>query len=129
MIYIIFYIFIETFVSVEIASAIGPFWTFIEIILSAILGLFLIINHQYRLGEYFFALFKKEISNEEFEALNLYSLLGAILLIIPGFFTDTVGMLLQFGIFAKFFAVKILNLKRKKKDGGDDVIDVEIIED
>ncbi|HIE35326.1 MAG TPA: FxsA family protein [Campylobacterales bacterium] len=130
MIYFLLYLFIETFVSVEIASAIGPFWTFIEIILSAIVGVYLFINFQYRSNEYLMALARREISFEEFESLSLYTLLGAILLIIPGFFTDILGILLQFNAFAKFFAKKILNLKNRppKNKGDDDVIDVEIIE-
>ncbi len=130
MLYFLLYLFIETFVSVEIASAIGPFWTFVEIIFSAIVGFYILMNFQYKTNEYIMALAKREISIEEFESLSLYTLLGAILLIIPGFFTDILGILLQFNAFAKLFARKILNLKKRPPEnrGDDDVIDVEIIE-
>lgn len=128
MIYFLLYLFIETFVSVEIASAIGPIWTFVEIIVTAVIGIYILVNFQYRANEYLFALAKREISLDEFESLSLYSLLGAVLLIIPGFFTDILGILLQFNAFALFFAKKILHLKKKDKKGDDDVIDVEIIE-
>ena len=130
MIYFLLYLFIETFVSVEIASLIGPIWTFIEIVVSAIVGIYMLINYQYKANEYLFALVRQDISLEEFESLNLYSLLGAILLIVPGFFTDILGILLQFNAFAIFFAKRILHLKNKNKNkkGDEDVIDVEIIE-
>ncbi len=130
MLYFLLYLFIETLVSVEIAGAIGPIWTFLEIVSSAILGFFLLMRFQYRSNEYIMALARREITLEEFESMSLYTLLGAILLIIPGFFTDILGLLMQFGAFARFFASKILNLKKKPphKRGEDDVIDVEIIE-
>ena len=129
MIYFLLYLFIETFVSVEIASIIGPVWTFIEIIVSAIVGFYILMNYQYRVNEYLFAVAKREISLEEFESLSIYTLIGAILLIIPGFFTDILGILMQFHTIAIFFAKKILKLKKKSsKKGDEDVIDVEIIE-
>lgn len=74
------------------------------------------------------ALANGEISVEEFESMNLYILLGAILLIIPGFFTDILGILLQFGVFSRFIARKIFKLKSKRDMEDSDVIDVEIIE-
>jgi UPF0716 family protein affecting phage T7 exclusion len=60
-------------------------------------------------------------------------LVGAILLIIPGFFSDILGVLLQFSFFGTLFATKVLNLKNrnvnnKYKKDKDDAIDVEIID-
>jgi len=129
MIYFLLYLFIETVVSVNIASRLGGVLTFIEIIVSAIIGFYILMNFQYKANEYLFAVAKKEISLEEFENLSLYTLIGAILLIIPGFFTDILGILFQFKAFATFFAKKFLHLKKKPpKKGDEDVIDVEIIE-
>lgn len=72
------------------------------------------------------------ITVEEFQRMNMLSLLGAVLLIIPGFFSDMIGLLLQFGFFGTFVAKKILHLrekKRAKKEGDiEDAIDVEIID-
>ncbi len=72
-----------------------------------------------------------EITMEEFQKLSLFSILGAFLLIIPGFFSDILGVLLQFSFFGTLFARKILHLKRKKgmQNEENDVIDVEIIEE
>ncbi len=128
MLYFLLYLFIETFVSVKIASAIGPLWTFLEIIATALYGLWIIKNMHIQMMATMQALASGEISVEEFESMNLYTLVGAILLIIPGFFTDILGILLQFGVFSKFIARKIFKLKSKRSPEDEDVIDVEIIE-
>ncbi len=129
MIYLLLYLFLEVYVSVQIASAIGPVWTFVEIIASAFYGFWILRNMHIQLAATMQALAMGEISVEEFESMNLYMLIGAFLLIIPGFLTDILGLLLQFGVFSKFIARKILKLKSKKtKQGEEDVIDVEIIE-
>ncbi len=127
MLYFILYLFIETFVSVKIASVIGPFWTFVEIVATAVYGMWILKNMHLQLAVTMQALANGEISMEEFESMNLYTAIGAILLIIPGFFTDILGLLLQFGVFSKFIAKKIFKLKSKSRED-DDVIDVEIIE-
>jgi len=128
MLYFLLYLFIETFVSVQIASAIGPLWTFLEIIATALYGVWVIKNMHIQMMATMQALANGEISVEEFESMNLYTLVGAVLLIIPGFFTDMLGILLQFGVFSRFIARKIFKLKSKRASEDEDVIDVEIIE-
>ncbi len=131
MIYFLIYLFLEVTITVNIASAIGAFWTFVEIIISAMVGFGLIANFRYTFFESLQALNNREISIEEFQKLNAFSLLGAILLILPGFFSDILGILLQFGFFATLFARKVLHVKKYEnfnKGKDDDVIDVEIIE-
>lgn len=135
MIYFVLYIFFEVMISTKIASAIGGFATFIEIIVSAMIGFSLIANFRYTFFESLNALNNRSISIEEFQKLNAFSLLGAFLLILPGFFSDILGVLLQFSFFATLFAKNILHVRDNKKyknynDKGedDDVIDVEIIE-
>lgn len=135
MIYFVLYIFLEVMISTKIASAIGGFATFIEIIVSAMIGFSLIANFRYTFFESLNALNNRSISIEEFQKLNAFSLLGAFLLILPGFFSDILGVLLQFSFFATLFAKNILHVRDNKKyknynDKGedDDVIDVEIIE-
>ena len=127
MLYFLLYLFIETFVSVQIASLIGPVWTFIEIIASAAYGIWIIKNMHIQMMATMQSLASGEITVEEFESMNLATLIGAILLIIPGFFTDILGILLQFGVFSTFIAKKILKLRSKKRED-ENVIDVEIIE-
>ena len=127
MLYFLLYLFIETFVSVKIASAIGPFWTFVEIIATAIYGLWILRSMHLQMIATMQMLGSGEISIEEFERMNIATFIGAILLIIPGFFTDILGILLQFGVLSNFIAKKIFKLRSQKKED-DNVIDVEIIE-
>jgi len=135
LIYFILYIFLEVMISTNISSAIGGFATFVEIIISAMIGFSLIANFRYTFFESLSALNNRAISIEEFQKLNAFSLLGAILLILPGFFSDILGLLLQFSFFATLFAKKVLHVNKNNKyenfnDKGidDDVIDVEVIE-
>ena len=133
MIYFLVYFFFEVVITVDIASRLGGLATFAEIIFSAFVGFFLLTNFRYTLAQSMTALMSGTITVDEFQKMNLMSLLGAILLIIPGFFSDIMGILLQFGFFGTFIAKKILHLKEKKrrKDEGDydDAIDVEVIDD
>ncbi|HHD83971.1 MAG TPA: FxsA family protein [Campylobacteraceae bacterium] len=131
MFYFLIYFFLEVVVTVDIAGQIGGLATFFEIIITAFIGLFLLTNFRYTLAQSMHALMSGSITVDEFQKMNLMSLLGAILLIIPGFFSDIVGLLLQFGFFGTFVAKKILHLKEKKskrKGEYEDAIDVEIID-
>lgn len=133
--YFIVYLFLEVMISTNIASAIGGFATFVEIILSAVLGFVLIANFRVTFVQSLQALSKREITMEEFQKLNAWTILGAILLILPGFLTDIIGILLQFSFFASLFAAKVLHVKHFspetnfKKGREDEIIDVEIIDD
>ncbi len=131
MIYFLLYFFLEVVITVDIAGRIGGLATFFEIIFSAFVGFFLLTNFRYTLAQSMTSLMAGKITIEEFQKMNLMSLVGAILLIIPGFFSDIVGILLQFGFFGTFIAKNILHLKHKRKTHkgeNDDAIDVEIID-
>ena len=133
--YFIIYLFLEVMISTNISSAIGGFATFIEIILSAVLGFVLIANFRVTFVQSLQALSNRTISLEEFQKLNAWTILGAILLIMPGFLTDIIVVLLQFSFFASLFAAKVLHVKHFsrethfKKGREDEIIDVEIIDD
>lgn len=137
MIYFIVYLFLEVIISVNISSAIGGLATFFEIIISAFIGLMILANFKATLRENFMAVSYNCIDLEQFQRLNLFTIIGAILLIVPGFLTDIVGALLQFSIFTTMlvnrYNVKSDRCKKEeeynslKKDN--DVIDVEIISD
>lgn len=129
--YIILYLFIEIMVSVEISGKLGGLLTFVEIIVSAFIGFFLLTNFRYTLSKSVMDLMSGSISARDFQKMSLFTLVGAVLLIIPGFFSDILGVLLQFSFFGTLFATRVLNLKNKKnieKEGKNDAIDVEIID-
>jgi len=136
--YFLVYLFLEVLVTVNIATNIGAMATFLEIVLSAIFGFVLLANFRNTFTESMKAMQRRTISMSEFQKLNAFTLLGALLLIIPGFFSDIIGIFLQFSFFATMFAKKILHVKdnididdvpnlNKQKDN-DEIIDVEIID-
>ncbi len=117
-------------VTSNISGEIGGLLTFLEIIFSAGVGLFLLINFRYTVNQSMGMLMSGEMSIEEFQKLSLFTLLGAVLLIIPGFFSDMLGVALQFSFIGTFIAKKIFKLKNKKtkRKDNDDAIDVEVID-
>ncbi len=138
MIYFLLYLFLETIVSVNIASAIGGLATFFEIVFSALIGVAILVNFHSTMFENLRAVSFGQIDLEEFERLNLFTIIGAILLIIPGFLTDIIGILLQLSTFTSML-INRYGVQSKKenntfytdqiyKESQDDVIDVEIIE-
>ena len=137
--YFLVYLLLEVFVSVNISSSIGAMATFLEIILSAMFGFVLLANFRNTLMESMQAMQRRTISIMEFQKLNAFTLLGALLLILPGFFSDIIGVFLQFTFFATLFAKKVLHVKdnididdiqniNRRKDE-DEIIDVEVIDD
>ena len=140
MIYFVLYLFLEVMVSTNLASQIGGFNTFLELIFSAFVGFALMVNFRTTLLENMQAFSMQKIDVKEFQQLNLFAILGAILLVLPGFLTDMIGILLQFSVFTKMLVNRFTakstsnttyhragrnNTLHNEKD--DDVIDVEII--
>ena len=141
MIYFILYLFLEVLTSVNISSAIGGLATFFEILLSAFIGISILVNFRTTLLQNITAVSFNAIDLKEFQKLNLFTIIGAIFLIIPGFLTDIIGAFMQFSVFTSMivnrYNVKSGNEKinnvyesgqtNRQKDS--DVIDVEIIND
>ena len=137
MIYFVVYLLLEVLVSVNISSYLGGLMTFFEIILTAFIGIAILVNFRKTLVENLTAVSSNCIDLQEFQRLNLFTLFGAILLVIPGFLTDIIGLFMQFSVFTTMivnrYNVKSANCKPNfqnnniKKDSN--VIDVEIISD
>jgi 2-isopropylmalate synthase/UPF0716 protein FxsA len=135
MIYFIVYLFLEVLVSVNISSYLGGLLTFFEILFSAFLGIAILVNFKSTLRENFAAVSYNCIDLQEFQRLNLFTLIGAILLILPGFLTDIIGILLQFSVLTSMivnrYGVKSHKCKtdfeKNKSEKDSNVIDVEII--
>lgn len=134
MIYFLIYLFAEVYVTIEIASQIGGLVTFLEIVGSAFLGIFILMNFRHTLSENLDALRTRQIDMQGFSNRNILGLFGAILLILPGFLGDMIGILMQFSLIGTLI---INRFTRKyppqnhtyttRKD--DHVIDAEIIDD
>jgi 2-isopropylmalate synthase/UPF0716 protein FxsA len=141
MVYFIVYLFLEVLISVNISASIGGLATFFEIILTAFIGISILINFRATLLQNITAVSYHAIDFVEFQRLNLFTIIGAILLIVPGFFTDMLGTLMQFSVFTSMivnrYNVKSENqkansaydYKQNNTQKDSDVIDVEIISD
>jgi 2-isopropylmalate synthase/UPF0716 protein FxsA len=139
MIYFVVYLFLEVIISVNISSEIGGLATFFEIMASAFLGLSILLNFRKTLVENLQAVSYNCIDLEQFQKLNLFTLFGAILLIVPGFLTDIMGILLQFSVLTSMlvnrYSVKSgkcntsYNEEQNNLKKDSNVIDVEIISD
>ena len=148
MIYFLIYLFIEVMISSFFAGQIGGLNTFLEILISAFIGIYILKSFKYSLNENIEKIRTGKITQDEFIKTNASKSFGALLLIVPGFFTDIVGLLLQFGLFVvivgKIFAVNPRNTTDRsdqftnqnttnnthyKRELHDEIIDVEIIDD
>jgi UPF0716 family protein affecting phage T7 exclusion len=137
MIYFIAYLFLEVMISVDLASRIGGLYTFLELMVSALAGIVLLVNFRTTLMENMHAFSMQKIDMEEFQRLNIFAIVGAIFLILPGFLTDIIGILLQFSVLTKMlvnrfrakstFENKNYTHTQIHSEKDDNVIDVEII--
>ncbi len=135
MVYFLLYLFLEVLISVNISSSIGGLNTFFEIIITAFIGISILVNFRKTLVENMMAVSYDCLDLNQFQRLNLFTLLGAILLILPGFLTDILGVLMQFSVFTTMlvnrYYIKSGNckteFKQNKMQKDSDVIDVEIV--
>lgn len=132
------FLLLEVFVTIEVAKVIGGWYLFLEIIATAFIGIFILMNFRQTLTISMMQMMQQKMNLKELITNNLLTLLGAILLIIPGIITDTLGAFLQLGLLQLLIAKRV-GVKKASEDyqehtytpknkGDDDVIDVEIIE-
>ena len=133
LIYFLCYIFLEILFSYEFAKIFTPFGLFLEVIISALAGIYIIRLLPFSLNESMVKVLKREITQEEFLSIGLFKFIGSFLLIIPGVFSDLLGILFLFEPFARWVAKKFLpneNIYTYRGASNDDeIIDVEIIEE
>ena len=98
MIYFTIYLFLEVLLTVEVASRLGGLMMFAEIVGSAFIGMLILFNFRATLVTNIMELKERRLDANGFYQRNLLSLLGAILLILPGVLTDIIGILIQFSL-------------------------------
>ena len=135
IIYFLVYLFLEIVFSYEFMKVFTPLGFFIETLITAIIGVYIIKNIHFSLNENMMKLLRREISEEEFISVGFFKFIGAVLLIIPGFFSDIVGALFLFEPFARWIARKFLPKEEihiytnHSQYNDNEIIDVEIIEE
>jgi len=123
--------FAELLVSLKVGLIIGFGWSVVWILVSAALGGILIQLSPYALMHTFNTMNLQDFSKmRNAQNAALAYLFAAILLIIPGVLTDTLGILmLLYSLYLRLFATMRPNTKFNPNQGDDDVIDVEIIDE
>ncbi len=133
MIYFLIYLFLEVIITVEVASKIGGLMMFTEIMVSALIGIAILFNFRTTLLSNVMELKERRISANGFYKRNLFSLLGAILLILPGIFTDAIAILIHVSLLGSLivsrFMPKYPTINQPHQPKDDNVIDAEIISD
>ena len=127
LVLLIVYLIIEVFVSYEVIDLIGVLGFVLEIILTAFLGFGVLVNFRLFFAEALERLRSREITYEAFVGSNIFRILGAFLLILPGAFTDILGILMQFSSFG-FVLIKPFVKSKFTKNTHNEVIDVEVVE-
>ena len=134
MIYIIPFLLLELFLSLKVGESIGFGWSVIWIVSSFLIGMGLIQNGATSMKKSMEGLSSGKLDMKSFHDSATSYFLGAILLIIPGVFTDILGVIALLYTFYLQLGGTIPNSKHKtninnmNKQGDNDVIDVEIIE-
>ena len=131
MIYIIPFLLLELFLSLKVGENIGFGWSVIWIVSTFLLGMGLIQNGAVTMKKSMEGLSSGKLNMKSFHDSATSYFLGAILLIIPGVFTDILGVIALLYTFYLQLGGTISNSKNSKninKQGDEDVIDVEIIE-
>ena len=130
-------------VSSSIASTTSGIVIFFEIIASAIMGITILKNFQFSLMETISQARSGQMTQQEFIRTNVSRAMGAVFLIIPGFFTDIIGILMLIGflpfLVSKMFEFKTPNQTKTNQTNfnnttykgvkNEEIIDVEIIDD
>ena len=112
---------VELIIFIEIGSLIGSFYVVLSIFLTIFLGYYLIKQKLRGIGLSLFNMSNIQNMYEQYTD-NIYSILAGILLIIPGYLTDTAGLV----ILLPFFRPKvsyIFNQKYAKKSSKNNVIE------
>ena len=133
LIYFLVYMFLEILFSYEFAAVFTPLGLFLEIIFTFFAGVYIIQTLPLSIQEGMQKVMSRQIDEQEFISVGLFKFIGAVLLIIPGVFTDILGILMLIEPFAKWIVHKFLPKRKFEyknyRSSNDDIIDVEIIEE
>ncbi|MFK5975928.1 MAG: FxsA family protein [Sulfurovum sp.] len=121
---------IELFLSLAVGEEIGFLWAVVWIGFSFLLGMILLKRSSNTMANNLESVKKGKLDFNRFKNTSISYVIGAILLIIPGVFSDFLGLLaLIYTLYLQFIAkITPEQTNNYKKEGDNDVIDVEIID-
>ncbi|HFQ61255.1 MAG TPA: FxsA family protein [Epsilonproteobacteria bacterium] len=126
------FLFLELYLSLKVGEEIGFLGSVIWIMLSFFVGMTLLQRSSYTMMGNMNAMRQGKLDMKKFQNASMSYLAAAILLIIPGVLTDFLGLVALAYTFYLQFVAKITPEQKNthfKKQGDDDVIDVEIIDE
>ena len=133
LVYFLLYMFLEILFSYEFAAVFTPLGLFLEIIFTAFVGVYIIQTLPLSMQEGMQKVMNRRIDEQEFISIGLFKFIGAILLIVPGVFTDILGVLMLIEPFARWIVHKFLPKRefeyKNHTNKDEDIIDVEIVEE
>ena len=122
---------LELYLSLAVGENIGFIWSAIWIVMSMMVGMRVLQSSSLSIMGNLNSVSRGKLSMQSFQNASTAYLLGAILLIIPGVLTDFLGLVaLGYTVYLQFVAkITPEQTKFDKKQGDDNVIDVEIIDE
>jgi UPF0716 protein FxsA len=130
--FLLIYFFLEVIITITLGGKIGGLNTFFEIVMSAVVGAVIIMKLRSIVMNSLSSVMSGQMTPEELVKGNLLTLLGAVFLILPGFLSDFIGLVLQLPFVKSLLKRRIVQPNQNRQTythkGDDDVIDVEIIE-
>ena len=120
----------ELYFSLKVGEEIGFLWTVIWIIVTIFIGIKLLNMSPHTVKSQMDLVGRGKLKVDKFKQSSMAYLFGAILLIVPGVFSDFMGLILLIYTLYLQFVAKITpeQTNNYKKEGDNDVIDVEIID-
>ena len=122
---------LELYLSLKTGETIGFFWSVIWIISSAVIGMILLQNSPHAIMGQMQSVQRGKLNLKKFQDASMAYFIGSILLIIPGVFSDFLGVVaLAYTLYLHFVAkITPEQTNFKTNQGDDNVIDVEIIDE
>jgi len=122
---------LELYLSLKTGETIGFFWSVVWIISSAVIGMILLQNSPHAIMGQMQSVQRGKLNLKKFQDASMSYFIGSILLIIPGVFSDFLGVAaLTYTLYLHFVAkITPEQTNFKTNQGDDNVIDVEIIDE
>ena len=124
-----FYLFIELIGVLYVANRWGVFGMFAEVIVSAFIGVLVLINTQASISDTLGGLRQSRVGAKDFIRGNFAKVFGGILLILPGVFCDIFGVII---LINAYFILKNSHddpYPPRSQHQEEEIIDIEVVQD
>lgn len=124
-----FYLFIELIGVLYVANRWGVFGMFAEVIVSAFIGVLVLINTQASISDTLGGLRQSRVGAKDFIRGNFAKVFGGILLILPGVFCDIFGVII---LINAYFILKNSHddpYPPRSQHHEEEIIDIEVVQD